>query len=145
MGQRMIEANGVELSAEAFGDPRVLRSVLIMGIGASMLWWEQGFCGMLADGGRFVIVTTTATPALGDLRARTPRVRRRRPAFARFLYLRYRGLQREFDAYLRDLQPPPRPHGPNHRWAPPRATHLRCPENGADEPHLSAHPGVCSA
>ena len=27
-----------------------------MGIGASMLlWWEQGFCGMLADGGRFVI------------------------------------------------------------------------------------------
>jgi len=100
MGQRMIEANGVELSAEAFGDPRVLRSVLIMGIGASMLWWEQGFCGMLADGGRFVIVTTTATPALGDLRARTPRVRRRRPAFARFLYLRYRGLQRELDAYL---------------------------------------------
>jgi pimeloyl-ACP methyl ester carboxylesterase len=26
-----------------------------MGIGASMLWWEEGFCRMLADGGRFVI------------------------------------------------------------------------------------------
>ena len=26
-----------------------------MGIGASMLWWEAGFCRMLADGGRFVI------------------------------------------------------------------------------------------
>jgi pimeloyl-ACP methyl ester carboxylesterase len=26
-----------------------------MGIGGSMLWWEEGFCRMLADGGRFVI------------------------------------------------------------------------------------------
>jgi hypothetical protein len=26
-----------------------------MGIAASMLWWEEGFCRMLADGGRLVI------------------------------------------------------------------------------------------
>src|SRR4029079_12827447 len=26
-----------------------------MGIGASMLWWEEDFCRMLAEGGRFVI------------------------------------------------------------------------------------------
>ena len=26
-----------------------------MGIGASMLWWEEGFCRLLAEGGRFVI------------------------------------------------------------------------------------------
>jgi pimeloyl-ACP methyl ester carboxylesterase len=26
-----------------------------MGMGGSMLWWEEGFCRMLADGGRFVI------------------------------------------------------------------------------------------
>jgi pimeloyl-ACP methyl ester carboxylesterase len=51
----MIEANGVELCAEAFGDPRDPPILLIMGIGASMLWWEEGFCGMLASGGRFVI------------------------------------------------------------------------------------------
>ena len=55
MAQRMIEANGVELCAEAFGDPRDPSILLIMGIGASMLWWEEGFCAMLADGGRFVI------------------------------------------------------------------------------------------
>ena len=55
MAQRMIEANGVELCAEAFGDPRDPPILLIMGIGASMLWWEEGFCGLLADGGRFVI------------------------------------------------------------------------------------------
>ena len=26
-----------------------------MGIGGSMLWWEEGFCRMMADGRRFVI------------------------------------------------------------------------------------------
>src|ERR671936_2360169 len=26
-----------------------------MGVGASMLWWEEGFCRLLAAGGRFVI------------------------------------------------------------------------------------------
>ena len=52
---RKIEANGVELSTEAFGDPQDPPILLIMGIGASMLWWEEGFCRMLADGGRSVI------------------------------------------------------------------------------------------
>jgi pimeloyl-ACP methyl ester carboxylesterase len=51
----MIEANGVELCTEAFGKPEDPPILLIMGTGASMLWWEEGFCGMLADGGRFVI------------------------------------------------------------------------------------------
>jgi pimeloyl-ACP methyl ester carboxylesterase len=55
MTERLIEANGVELCAEAVGDPADPPILLIMGIGASMLWWEEGFCRMLADGGRFVI------------------------------------------------------------------------------------------
>jgi pimeloyl-ACP methyl ester carboxylesterase len=53
--ERMIEANGVELCTESFGiagDPPVL---LVMGFGASMLWWEEGFCRLLAQSGRFVI------------------------------------------------------------------------------------------
>jgi hypothetical protein len=52
--ERMIEANEVQLCTESFGnaaDPPIL---LVMGIGASMLWWEEGFC-LLARGGRFVI------------------------------------------------------------------------------------------
>jgi pimeloyl-ACP methyl ester carboxylesterase len=53
--ERMIETNGIELCTEAFGDPRDPPILLIMGIGASMLWWEEGFCAKLADGGRFVI------------------------------------------------------------------------------------------
>jgi pimeloyl-ACP methyl ester carboxylesterase len=55
VAERLIEANGVELCTEAFGDPTNSPILLIMGIGASMLWWEDDFCRMLADGGRFVI------------------------------------------------------------------------------------------
>ena len=51
----MIEANGVELCTESFGDPADPPVLLVMGIGGSMLWWEEGFCRMLAGGGRFVI------------------------------------------------------------------------------------------
>jgi pimeloyl-ACP methyl ester carboxylesterase len=51
----MIEANGVELCTESFGDPADPPILLIMGIGASMLWWEEGFCQRLADEGRFVL------------------------------------------------------------------------------------------
>src|SRR3954451_10507627 len=55
MAERIIEVRGVELCTESFGvraDPPIL---LIMGIGASMLWWEEGFCKLLAEGRRFVI------------------------------------------------------------------------------------------
>ena len=51
----MIEANGVELCTEAFGDPDDPAILLVMGVSASMLWWEEGFCRMLADAGRLVI------------------------------------------------------------------------------------------
>lgn len=55
MAERMVEANGVELCAESFGDPADPPILLVMGLGASMLWWEEGFCRMLAEGGRFVM------------------------------------------------------------------------------------------
>jgi pimeloyl-ACP methyl ester carboxylesterase len=51
----MIEANGAELCTEHFGDPADPPILLVMGVGASMLWWEEGFCRMLAEGGRLVI------------------------------------------------------------------------------------------
>jgi pimeloyl-ACP methyl ester carboxylesterase len=53
--ERIIEANGVELCTESFGVPGDPPILLVMGTGASMLWWEDGFCQMLAAGGRFVI------------------------------------------------------------------------------------------
>jgi len=51
----MIEVNGVELCAESFGEPSDPAVLLVMGVSASMLWWEEGFCALLAAGGRFVI------------------------------------------------------------------------------------------
>jgi pimeloyl-ACP methyl ester carboxylesterase len=55
MSARMIEANGVELCTESFGDRADPPVLLVMGMGGSMLWWEEDFCRLLADGGRFVI------------------------------------------------------------------------------------------
>jgi pimeloyl-ACP methyl ester carboxylesterase len=51
----MVEANGAELCTESFGNPADPPILLVTGMGGSMLWWEEGFCRMLAEGGRFVI------------------------------------------------------------------------------------------
>ena len=55
MAERTVEANDVALYTESFGDPADPPVLLIMGIGGSMIWWEEGFCRMLAEGGRFVV------------------------------------------------------------------------------------------
>jgi pimeloyl-ACP methyl ester carboxylesterase len=55
MTERIVQANGVPLCTEPFGDGAAPPILLIMGIGASMLWWEEDFCRMLADRGRFVV------------------------------------------------------------------------------------------
>ena len=55
VAERMIHANGVELCTSSFGDPANPPILLIMGAGASMLWWEEGFCLRLTEGGRFVL------------------------------------------------------------------------------------------
>jgi pimeloyl-ACP methyl ester carboxylesterase len=53
--ERMIEVNGIELCTESFGDTSDPPVLLVMGVSASMMWWEEGFCLLLAAGGRFVI------------------------------------------------------------------------------------------
>ena len=55
MAERVIDANGVQLCTEPFGDPADRPILLVQGVGASMLWWGEGFCRMLSDPGRFVI------------------------------------------------------------------------------------------
>ena len=55
MAERTINVGGVELCTEPFGDPADPPVLLVMGLGASMLWWDEGFCRLLADGGRYVI------------------------------------------------------------------------------------------
>jgi pimeloyl-ACP methyl ester carboxylesterase len=55
MTERTIEANGVPLCTEPFGDPADPPLLLVHGMGASMLWWDEELCAMLAAGGRFVV------------------------------------------------------------------------------------------
>lgn len=55
MAERMIWANGVELCTEPFGDPEDRPVLLVQGVGASMLWWDEGLCRALARAGRFVV------------------------------------------------------------------------------------------
>ncbi|WP_405533347.1 alpha/beta fold hydrolase [Streptomyces avidinii] len=56
MAERMIETEGIRLCTESFGDPSDPPVLLIMGTGASMLWWEEDFCRMLAEGGRRFVI-----------------------------------------------------------------------------------------
>lgn len=55
MAERMIQVNGVELCTEPFGDPAERPILLVQGVGASMLWWDEGLCQTLSGAGRFVI------------------------------------------------------------------------------------------
>ncbi len=53
--ERMVQANGVGLCIETFGDANDPALLLIGGAAASMDWWEDDFCERLAAGNRFVI------------------------------------------------------------------------------------------
>lgn len=52
---RAVRANGVELCVQTFGDSADPAILLIMGAGASMLYWDAEFCRRLAAEHRFVI------------------------------------------------------------------------------------------
>jgi pimeloyl-ACP methyl ester carboxylesterase len=53
--ERMVRANGVDLRAQTFGDPRHPALLLIAGAASSMKRWPEEFCAGLAEAGRFVI------------------------------------------------------------------------------------------
>jgi pimeloyl-ACP methyl ester carboxylesterase len=53
--EQTIEANGVSLVAQTFGDPADPAILLIHGATTSMLGWQEEFCERLAAGKRFVI------------------------------------------------------------------------------------------
>lgn len=54
-GERIVRANGVDLCAEAFGDPADPTLLLLAGASSSLDWWEDDFCARLAGAGRFVV------------------------------------------------------------------------------------------
>jgi pimeloyl-ACP methyl ester carboxylesterase len=48
-------ANGIEIEYETFGDPKAAPLLLIAGLGAQMLSWDEDFCRLLAGRGFHVI------------------------------------------------------------------------------------------
>jgi pimeloyl-ACP methyl ester carboxylesterase len=53
--EKLIAANGINLAFQTFGDSRSKPMVLIMGLAAQMILWDDEFCSQLADRGLWVI------------------------------------------------------------------------------------------
>lgn len=53
--EERIEANGIELVYDTFGNPSDPPILLIMGLGAQMIGWHDDFCARLAGRGYYVI------------------------------------------------------------------------------------------
>ena len=50
-----VTANGIEIEYETFGDAAAAPLLLVMGLGAQMLSWDERFCNLLAGRGFHVI------------------------------------------------------------------------------------------
>ena len=50
-----LTANGICIEYETFGDPKNPAVLLIMGLGAQMIFWEDAFCRAIADRGFHVV------------------------------------------------------------------------------------------
>ena len=55
MPERMIEANGIEIWTEDFGDPKDPALLLVMGASAQGILWPIEYCQAIVAGGRYVI------------------------------------------------------------------------------------------
>jgi pimeloyl-ACP methyl ester carboxylesterase len=53
--ERLVPANGIEIAYQEVGDPDAEPLLLIMGLAAQMLGWEEDFCVMLAERGFRVV------------------------------------------------------------------------------------------
>jgi pimeloyl-ACP methyl ester carboxylesterase len=52
---KTVQANGIEIAYETFGNPTDPPVVLVMGLGTQMIAWPDRFCEDLAAGGRYVV------------------------------------------------------------------------------------------
>ncbi|SEF29632.1 Pimeloyl-ACP methyl ester carboxylesterase [Amycolatopsis pretoriensis] len=55
MAEQVTEVGGVELCHETFGDAGGRPLLLVMGLGAPMIWWDEEFCASLAAQGFRVV------------------------------------------------------------------------------------------
>ena len=50
-----VPANGIEIAYDSFGNESADPLLLIMGLGAQMLLWNEDFCEALAERGHWVV------------------------------------------------------------------------------------------
>ena len=50
-----VQANGIKIEYDTFGDESSPPLLLLMGLGAQMIWWDEEFCKEMADRGLYVI------------------------------------------------------------------------------------------
>ena len=50
-----VEANGIQIEYDTFGDPSARPLLLIIGLGGQLIEWHEGFCNGLAEQGHYVI------------------------------------------------------------------------------------------
>ena len=50
-----LNANGIQIEYDTFGNPSCPPLLLIMGLGGQLIHWDEDFCRQLADKGLFVI------------------------------------------------------------------------------------------
>jgi pimeloyl-ACP methyl ester carboxylesterase len=50
-----VTANGIQIEYETFGDPASPALLLIIGLGAQLIYWQEAFCQQIADSGFYVI------------------------------------------------------------------------------------------
>ena len=61
-----LKANGIEIEYETQGDPKGQPLLLIMGLGAQLITWDDGFCDELVKRGFFVIRYDNRDSGLSD-------------------------------------------------------------------------------
>lgn len=54
-GEQTVEANGIEIAYQTFGDPSDPTLLLVMGLGTQMIGWPNHLCEALADAGHHVV------------------------------------------------------------------------------------------
>src|SRR5260370_8374127 len=50
-----VRANGIDIEYESHGDPNAPQMLLVTGLGAQLITWDDDFCAELADRGFHVI------------------------------------------------------------------------------------------
>jgi pimeloyl-ACP methyl ester carboxylesterase len=61
-----LSANGIQIEYETLGDSKAQPMLLIMGLGAQLITWDDGFCQALADRGFYVIRYDNRDSGLSD-------------------------------------------------------------------------------